>query len=77
MQWPCLKGRIKVAVEPRRLQSTTGEPENRALPPTHTPYKPVKPIYHQTIDPALETETGVHGGIKTRFYGLLFIINRS
>ena len=42
-----LEEHIKVALEPRRLQSITGEPEVQ-LP------EPVKLTYHQTIEPILE-----------------------
>ena len=68
MQRPSLKRRIYIAMEPRRLQSITGKPENTAL-------EPVKPTYHQTIEPILEAETGVHGCIRHEV--LMFTVNQS
>ena len=59
MQCPSLEGRIKVAVEPKRLQSITEELESTAS-------EPGKPTYHKTIEPILKGETGFHGCIKTR-----------
>ena len=67
MQWPSLKGRVKVAVEPRRLQSITGAHKNTA--PLAS--KAELSLNYRSI---LEAETDVHGCIKNEI--LRFIVNQ-